>query len=98
MIRDATRGPQSLIGVKHNAGRAHRLDRQHRDIRNREPPRRRLGHPPRDVEIYAVRPTDGNWYVGVARDANDFELRTCERMEWVLDGDARRLGIVRCCS
>jgi hypothetical protein len=86
------------MSAEHRADSAQGVERQRPHIRDREPPRRRLGHPARDVEIHAVRPTDGNWYVGVARDANHFELRTCERMEWVLDGDARRLGSVRCCS
>jgi len=98
MIRDAFRTLQALIRAEYIAGRAQRLDRNCRDIHDHEPTRRRLGHPSRDVEIHAVRPTDGQWEVGVSRNPNDLEWHTCEGMEWVLDGDARRLGIVRCCS
>jgi len=96
MIRDATPGVQSLIGVEHVADRAQRLDRERREAGDREPTRRRVRHPAWDIEINAVVSADRYRDVGVARDANHLELRTCEGMEWVVDCDFRRLGIVRC--
>jgi hypothetical protein len=98
MISDAFFELQPLIRLQYLAGRTQRLDGERRDGRDHEPPCGWLSHPSRDLKIHAVRSTDGQWEVRVARDPHHLELRTRQGMEGVLDGDSRRLGIVRSCS
>lgn len=90
-------GLQALMRGEQGGNRAQCLERERRDRGEPELTRRRFGHPSRDREIDAVRSTDRDRDLRMARCANHREFRTCQWMEWVVDPDARRLGIVERC-
>jgi hypothetical protein len=98
MIRDDTCRLQRLMPTEQRADRAQGFDRHRGHFGDPEPACCRIGHPARDAEIDAVWPADRDRDVCVARRAHHLEWRTGEGMEGVVDGDARRWGIVRCCS
>jgi hypothetical protein len=60
---------------------------QRRNLRQFDAPCGRIGHPPRDLEIDAVRSTDGDGKVGVPGSRNYFQLLTGERVEAVVNRD-----------
>src|SRR3972149_2449464 len=90
-------GFQPLICSEQFERGAQRLECQGGDLRQHDVACSRFRHPPRDLEIDSVRSADREWDPGTARCPNDFELPTCQRMEWVVNRDFRRQGIVKCC-
>ena len=97
MIRDGD-GLQALMRRQQRGHQAQRLERQRGDRRERALARRRFGHPARDLDVDAVRSTDRDRDLRVTRCANDLEFRTGQWMEWVVNFESRRLGIVERCS
>ena len=84
--------------VEHGADGAQRLDGQRRDILDYNALGGGFGHPSRDLQINAVRSTDGDRDLRVARCPDDVEFGTSKWMEWVVNAESRRLGIVECRS
>ena len=98
MMRDLLRWLQLLMRVEHGADGAQDLDGQRGDIHDGKALGGGFGHPSWDLQINAVGSTDGDRDLGVARCPDDVQFRTSKWMEWVVNADSRRLGIVECCS
>jgi len=70
---------------------------QRRDLRQFDASCGGIGHPPRDLEIDAVRSTHGDGEVGVPGCGHHVQLFTGKRVEAVVNRDLRRQGIVTYC-
>jgi len=76
---------------------AQHVEGQHRHRGELKALRGGVGHPPRDLEINAVRSADRDRQLGVAGRRHHQEFLAGKRMEAVVDRDLRRQGIVTCC-